>query len=280
MATGKRAANGWPLRRVEPDGRLGQVGVSMNAAIAFLRTYWQSFAAAVAAGAFLAVVGAFGTGVETLLMRFVYWVPMILAGTGAGFFVALRTMRRPKIGENQFLVWAIVTALVTLPGTLMVWGYTRLVFGRPPSSLAWLFADVAMVTGAAAAIMMLINRPGPATRAAAPTPSGEPAPVRFLERLPAKLKGATLYAVQAEDHYLRLRTSKGSDLILLRMADAIAELDGIEGAQVHRSWWVAKGAIAGVKRADRRVTLVLKDGAEAPVSRPNISALRESGWMD
>ena len=64
------------------------------------------------------------------------------------------------------------------------------------------------------------------------------------------------------------------------MADAIAELDGIEGAQVHRSWWVAKDAVAEIKRADRRVTLVLKDGAEAPVSRPNISALRESGWMD
>lgn len=251
----------------------------MIAALVFLRTYWQSFAAAVAAGAFLAAVGAFGTGSVSLATRLIYWVPMIVAGTAAGFAVALRMMRRPRIGENQVLVWAIVTLLIALPGTLFVWGYTTLIFGASPRSLPWLFVDVLIVTGAAAALMMLINRPGPATRAAPPTPSGEPAAVRFLERLPSKLKGATLYAVEAEDHYLRLRTSKGSDLILMRLADAIAELDGIEGAQVHRSWWVAKDAVAEVKRADRRVTLVLKDGAEAPVSRPNITALRESGWI-
>ena len=251
----------------------------MSSATTFLRTYWQSFAAAAAAGAFLAIVGAFGTGERSLLTRLVYWVPMILVGTGAGFFVALRTMRRPKIGESPALLWAIVTALVALPGTLLVWGYTALILGGPPRSLPVLFLDVAIVTGAAAALMILINRPGPATRAAPPMPSGAPAPVRFLERVPIKLKGSTLYAVEAEDHYLRLRTSKGSDLILMRMADALVELDGIEGAQVHRSWWVARDAVAEVKRADRRVTLVLKDGAEVPVSRPNVSALRESGWI-
>ena len=250
----------------------------MNAAVTFLRTYWQSFAAAAAAGVFLAIVGAFGTGERSLFLRLIYWVPLVLAGTLAGFAVTLRLMRRPKIGENQVLLWAIVTLAVSVPGTLLVWAYTRLIFGTLPS-LPVLFLDVALVSGAASAIMMLINRPGPATHAAPPTASGAPAPVRFLDRLPPKLKGATLYAVEAEDHYLRLRTSKGSDLILLRMADAIAELEGIEGAQIHRSWWVAKDAIAEVKRADRRVTFVLKDGAEAPVSRPNIAALRESGWF-
>jgi LytTr DNA-binding domain len=251
----------------------------MSNAVQFLRTYWHSFAAAAAAGVFLAVVGAFETGTAPLLTRLIYWVPLVLAGTAAGFFVALRTMRRPKIGENQLLVWAIVTALVSLPGTLLVWGYTLLIFGAQPGSLPILFLDVAIVSGAASAIMMLINRPGPATHAAPLGPSGAPAPVRFLERLPPKLKGATLYAVQAEDHYLRLRTSKGSDLILMRLADAIVELEGIEGAQTHHSWWVAKDAIAEVKREERKVTLVLKDGSLAPVSRPNTAALRESGWF-
>ncbi len=248
-------------------------------ALAFLRTYWHSFAAAAAAGAFLAIVGAFGTGTAPLLTRLFYWIPMILVGTAVGFAIALRTMRRPKIGENQALVWAIVTAFVALPGTLLVWGYTVLIFGALPRSLPMLFVEVAIVTGAASAIMMLINRPGPMTRAAPSSPGGAAAPVRFLERLPPKLKGGTLYAVQAEDHYLRIHTSKGSDLILMRLSDAIAELDGIEGAQTHRSWWVAKDAITEVKRADRRVTLVLKDGVEAPVSRPNATALRESGWI-
>lgn len=260
--------------------RSGKLANMTASALAFLRTHWHTFAAAFAAGAFLAAVGAFGTGQAPLLTRFVYWVPMLLAGTLAGTLIALRTLRRPKIGENPFIVWAIVTVLVAPPATLLVWGYTILILGVSPRSLAILFLDVMIVTGAAAALMMLINRPGPATRPAPPTPSGAPAPVRFLERLPPKLKGAAIYAVEAEDHYLRIRTSKGSDLILMRMSDAIAELEGIEGAQTHRSWWVAKDAIAEVRREDRRVTLVLKDGAQAQVSRPNVAALRESGWID
>jgi hypothetical protein len=250
------------------------------AAFTFLRTYWHSFAAATAAGVFLAAVGAFGTGAAPIAARLIYWVPLILTGTAAGFAVALQTMRRPKIGENSIAVWAIVTGLVALPGTLAVWSYTTLIFGASPRSLLILFVDVAIVTGAASAIMMLINRPGPVTHAPAPSaPTGALA-VRFLERLPPKLRGAAIYAVEAEDHYLRIRTSKGSELVLMRMSDAIAELEGIEGAQTHRSWWVARDAIAEVKREERRVTLVLKDGSQAQVSRPNVAALRRSGWLD
>ena len=106
-------------------------------------------------------------------------------------------------------------------------------------------------------------------------PAGAP-PARFLARLPAKLAGASLWAVEAEDHYLRLHTSKGQDLILLRLADALGELEGIEGARTHRSWWVARDAVAAVERAEGRTTLTLPDGAKAPVSRTNWNALAVS----
>ena len=226
------------------------------------------------------MVGAFDTGGAPLLLRLIYWIPLVIFGTGLGFVVALRTMRRPRIGEISTLVWAIVTAAVSAPSTAIVWMYTNLVFGRPPQSLLWLLLDVTIVAGAAAAIMMLINRPGPVTRILAEGPDGSRPPVRFLGRLPTKLKEGRIFAVQAEDHYLRVYTSKGSDLILMRLSDAIAELDGIEGAQVHRSWWVARDGFSGVERADRKLTLVLKDGSKAPVSRPNAAALRESGWFN
>lgn len=104
-------------------------------------------------------------------------------------------------------------------------------------------------------------------------------PPKFLERLPLKLRGGEVWAVEAEDHYLRLHTSKGQDLILMRLSDAIAELQGIEGAQVHRSWWVARDAIAGAVRGDGRATLTLKDGAEVPVSRAYARQLRERKWI-
>jgi DNA-binding LytR/AlgR family response regulator len=65
----------------------------------------------------------------------------------------------------------------------------------------------------------------------------------------------------------------------MRLSDAIAELEGLEGAQTHRSWWVARDAVEEARRDGERVTLVLKGGAEAPVSRPNIRPLREAGWL-
>jgi DNA-binding LytR/AlgR family response regulator len=65
----------------------------------------------------------------------------------------------------------------------------------------------------------------------------------------------------------------------MRLSDAVAELDGIEGAQVHRSWWVARDAIADAKRGDGRATLTLKDGSEVPVSRTYARILRQRNWI-
>ena len=102
---------------------------------------------------------------------------------------------------------------------------------------------------------------------------------KFLSRLPPRLRGADLYAVEAEDHYLRLHTSLGQDLILMRLADAIAELEGADGARTHRSWWVARAGFVSADRDDGRAVLTLKDGAEAPVSRAYAKTLRDRGWF-
>lgn len=254
--------------------------MTMERASAFFARHWKTYAAGLAAGLFMAFIGALGTDAEPLAMRLVLWVPMMLFGTVIGHIVSGWTGRRPRIGESPFLTWAVIAAPVTVITAIAAWGYTGLIFGwQGPRALLSFFIPAAVISGTVTAIMMIINRPGPATHAAPPASGLAPDIIRFLERVPEKLKGGVIYAVQAEDHYLRIRTSKGSDLILMRLSDAIAELDGIEGAQTHRSWWVAKDGIAEVKRADGRVTLALKDGAEAPVSRPNVRALRESGWI-
>jgi DNA-binding LytR/AlgR family response regulator len=65
----------------------------------------------------------------------------------------------------------------------------------------------------------------------------------------------------------------------MRLSDAIAELEGIEGMQVHRSWWVSREAIRAARRGDGRAILTLPDGAEAPVSRTYARELREKGWI-
>jgi DNA-binding LytR/AlgR family response regulator len=131
-------------------------------------------------------------------------------------------------------------------------------------------------TAALCALSFLVRRRDPVeTHAAA---ADAPAP-KFLDRLPSKLTGGALWAVEAEDHYLRLHTSLGSDLILMRLGDAIAELEGIEGARTHRSWWVARDAVRRVERDDGRVILHLPDGVAAPVSRAYAKLLRAAGWF-
>ena len=66
---------------------------------------------------------------------------------------------------------------------------------------------------------------------------------------------------------------------LPELRDAIAELDGIDGLQVHRSWWVARGAVSDVQREGRNIRLTLDTGVEAPVSRANVQVLKDAGWI-
>ncbi len=74
-------------------------------------------------------------------------------------------------------------------------------------------------------------------------------------------------------------TSGGDALIRMRMADALRELIAQKGAQTHRSWWVARSAVRGVRRGNGRVSLLLPDGREALVSRAYSRDLRAAGWL-
>jgi len=82
-----------------------------------------------------------------------------------------------------------------------------------------------------------------------------------------------------EDHYLRIHTALGSDLVLMRLRDALTELAPGRGRQVHRSWWVAEGAIASVERPAGRIVLVLRNGLRVPVSKTYRDQVKEAGWL-
>lgn len=234
-------------------------------------------AVAVASGLFLTFAGAFGTAEVPFTLRLGYWMSMMFAGYLWGALVVRFMFRRGGRGFESLWLKALLSALVmSVPMTVAVWYATELLFHINHSWLqdgVGMFMSVFAVSLVITTINMLLE-----TRRQALTHVG-PTPPKFLERLPIKLRGAEVWAVEAEDHYLRLHTSKGQDLILLRLADAVAELQGIEGAQVHRSWWVARDAITDARRGDGRAMLTLKDGAEVPVSRTYAGLLRERGWI-
>jgi hypothetical protein len=234
----------------------------------------RGLAIAAAAGLFLAFAGAFGTGEAPAARRYAYWVGLLLIGAVWGPFVA-RLFFAP--GTSRSRIWLRVLAVALLLAaslTGVVALADALVLGEPMSlsRRPWLFTAVAVISGAMTAVNVMLEVPRSETVVAPPPP-------RFLERLPVKLRGAEVWAVESEDHYLRLHTSKGQDLILMRLSDALEELAGIEGAQVHRSWWVARNAIVDARRGDGRATLTLKDGSQVPVSRTYARRLREQGWI-
>ncbi|MEM9170116.1 MAG: LytTR family DNA-binding domain-containing protein [Pseudomonadota bacterium] len=71
-----------------------------------------------------------------------------------------------------------------------------------------------------------------------------------MRRLPTNLRAAALLAVSAEGHYVRVHTTGGDHLLLLRFREALDALGVAEGGQVHRSWRVARDAVTDVQRGD------------------------------
>ena len=243
-----------------------------------MRNLMRGLIVAGVAGLLLALSGAFGSGGAPFALRLGFWLPVMLLGGLWGHVCSWQVQRWVDPDERPWLMVAALTAAITGPVCLLVWLAMGLVFeGRvlPLRVLPLLILPVAAVTAAIAAINVFLGRAQPVQTHAAPV--GAPQ-ARFPDRLPPRLRGAVIRAVQAEDHYLRIHTDRGSDLILMRLSDALAELEGLEGAQTHRSWWVARDAVREVARGDGRATLTLDGGLTAPVSRKYARALREAGW--
>ena len=241
--------------------------------------YRRSFVVAAVAAVFMSAIGAFDSGKQPLVHRTVFWLVLLVGGTTLGMSIMTLARRLKWFDRRSWAQACILTLLTWAPATLMTWVVINLMVPAADWRVETLVGNllpVLLVCAAMTALNYLADRDPPQTHAA--QAGGAPAPA-FLERLPARLRGAELYAVEAEDHYLRLHTSKGADLILMRLSDALEELEGIEGAQTHRSWWVAREGVDDARRADGRATLRLKDGAEAPVSRTYVRALRQAGWF-
>jgi hypothetical protein len=200
------------------------------------------------------------------------WPPMRLA---------LRLGDRAGLPELFVIVAGLV--VLTLPVALI----SRLIVplfphgsSGPPASLIAVYFVVLPVTLPVGVAYLMIER-RLLHRPARPPPASEAPTIqttKLLGRLPARLGGEVL-ALQGEDHYVRVHTALGSELLLMRMGDAIAELGGLPGERVHRSWWVAREAVKGVRPTGRRLALTLSNGLEVPVTREASTRLRQAGWL-
>lgn len=108
------------------------------------------------------------------------------------------------------------------------------------------------------------------------TAAREHAPPRFFARL-EKLQGITpaeLFAVEAQDHYIRVHSQRGKELIYYRFRDALEDLQDWDGIQAHRSIWVRRASIAKVEESGRSTWVILETGDRLPVSFANRALVR------
>lgn len=254
-------------------------------------------------GVFLAIIGPFGSIAAPLPERLVTWTGFAWLG-----YACYRPMQSIAIwGERELALprWGVLAAAI-LVGTVPMTFAVLAVNSLPSDGLRWpsfevlagTYFSVLVIGGAVTVLFNLVQGRGASAGAgaqvASPADASEPEPMSpqppapapspalaanpLLDQLPAEI-GSAIIALEMEDHYVRVHTMLGSALVLMRMRDAVALLGDLEGMQVHRSWWVARGAVEDVLREGRNVRLSLARGIEAPVARANITALRDARWI-
>lgn len=226
--------------------------------------------------------GVYNTGEMPIPFRFLFWLTTIGVGAVASAFTVRWIMRGPAKSLSGLAQFVLVAVIVSVPVTIVIQAYVIVLSGRAQPLWQWglQFGYVLVVSFVITGITVLLNRAGiismPGTALGAPVRTSNAA-AEFLDRLPIKYRGAVLYAVSSEDHYLRVHTDRGEEMILMRLADAIRELNGAAGLQTHRSWWVAAEGVADARRDGGKQLLILKSGTEAPVSRSYSKAVRAAG---
>jgi LytTr DNA-binding domain len=249
----------------------------------------RSYLLAIGIGIVMAIIAPLETDQIGLLPRLAFWEILMVSGATLGLGVTELVEGWGRLRRWPWLEVPAIGILIALPLTLIVMGTTAMFFGAQDTGLirfGYNFAITALISVAITTLGHMIhgnksNDVPSLIPILIPTITTTiPKANRFAERLPMPFRSAPVIALQAEDHYLRVHFQTGqSTLILMRLSDAIAELPADTGAQTHRSWWVAKEAVRSVAKADGRATLILVDGAEAPVSRSYYKFLNESGWL-
>lgn len=232
------------------------------------------WAALAGAALVLGMVGPFGT-YESLRLpaRLAYWAAIVVSTYFLGFaFVSLleRLIFTGRPGPAGF---AVIGAMAGVPVALFVWLLNRLVYGTDVIFLLPLALYVMAIAAVSSGVIAFFS----ARLAHAPAPA-QPSAQRpkLIERLQPRLRGKLLY-LSMQDHYVEVVTDKGSELILMRMSDAVDETAPVEGLQIHRSYWIASDAVTGTIRRDGRLILRMSDGAELPVSRNRIGLVKDAG---
>ena len=212
------------------------------------------------------------------VLRLIYWSGLIIGSVPFAYSVRMAVSRnwsRLSVPTNA-LVTAILFSVCYTPvvylATLLAttWGFARMV----PLGTMWAGTFLAAASAYAVRALLIEKDLIVAARSAVAGPDTP----RLLQRIGADLR-APLVSISVRDHYVDVQTEVGQASLLMRLSDAIAETEGVDGAQVHRSHWVNWAAVQGVDRRGGNLVLRMAEGAPIPVSRNHREKLEERGLI-
>lgn len=253
--------------------------------------------------AVIGFMGPFGTYAESdLLHRSTRWLILLMGAyvlVRPAIALLDRLARTTGLPKTPLVFWGVTICSAPLAA---IWRFTGEnefrhldgYAGLVPFSLLCSLTVLAVVHWSVATDLRLMRRARadiaasplsdcpPSSAEAAPPLQGDCDDALSLpamaKRLSTRFKGP-IVALQSEDHYVRVHGSGDSELVLMRLRDAIAEMENVSGEQVHRSWWVAREAIKRIEPSGRSFELQLENGMKVPVARDSIARLKRSQFL-
>ena len=242
----------------------------------------------------LAYLGPFGTWASLAVPdRLLFWTAALGANWLVGHIAFTVTIRSFRARSRPIRVGLVLAALAAaVPGTAAVWLVVAFYLDhRPyaPSEIIEIYTQVCVLHLIIGSLVFHLTERmqrgrdagGESSSSSERAENTSPATpeAALLARLPVRTRAELLH-LRMQDHYVEVHTAAGSELLLLRFRDALREVEGVDGLQVHRSHWVARNAVVGVdRRGGGRVALRLVNGSKVPVSRSFAPALKAQGWI-
>ncbi|MEO0357929.1 MAG: LytTR family DNA-binding domain-containing protein [Pseudomonadota bacterium] len=240
------------------------------------------WAVLIGVGLVLALSGAFETNTAMRpLPRVVYWIAIVVVTFAVGSF--LTTLGQYWLAAlNRWVRVAVLGTVNGLAVFAIVFGVNTAIFGPVYDTWAMLLGFLGTVIAITTLVTLVLDLAINQTQTApdlTPDPAIDTAQTpRLLDRIAFDERGP-LVSISVEDHYVRIRTTKGEAMVLMRLSDAMRETGPTQGLQVHRSHWVALDHVHSASRTSSGAVLTLSTGPDIPVSRSNLAPLKDLGLL-
>lgn len=208
-----------------------------------------------------------------------YW--FFLIGGAAAISIFFYSLTRSLFYEKRISPYLNI-AVSTLLSILVCAYWAKLLMHFFIPVQGWLSTGQLMIYSicivGTACVVVFLSVPFPKTvseQASMRPPSFEN---KLISRLPYSKQGAVI-SVEMSDHYAKITTTKGSEMLHLRMSDAVEQLSDHDGIQIHRSFWINRKYLKEVYRDGRKTMVRLTNGSEFPIGDSFIKKAADAGLI-